>query len=505
LIIVSLFLLVLLAVIFLKLGSSSVTISVITTSIIICPVVTTTFASAASAALLLVCAALLVATTIVISTTATAAKVGLLFLLSLISDGLLLAEFLLELLTELVDLHGPGLILLLGAFPALHTILKHVLDEHLDAGGDRGHAGLGGELVEAGEGLNDLVLDTGVGLLRLLKSLGRLTAIFPALELGKLLVDHVADLFHEHDSALHSVVIDVRQVSLLGLHTEEHVKDRDNNGLLEEFATEELTYELDVAQEAGLETEDFLLILALKELQGLLGEELVETGTAVRQQGLAEERASNVLLCSRKASKAKLQSDNFLAKLSIENAILLFVLSLSEDGLNDDLEVLLAQILVGKCRVQLFVVTWFSGRLKVPESVAAELRKLLLEIVGQDHVDDETDLLKNIFVTPCLFDSPFAFLDQLLAEKVGLLTLKLVVLGRGISLAAVLAVLGLSDTLLETIFALRIWVVVVVATAASSVAALRIVMSGLVSATLGEGRFLEFDQVGLAVQLSRPE
>ena len=72
-------------------------------------------------------------------------------------------------------------------------------------------------------------------------------------------------------------------MSLLGLHTEEHVKDRDNNGLLEEFATEELTYELDVAQEASLETEDFLLILPLKELQGLLGEELVETGAAVRQ------------------------------------------------------------------------------------------------------------------------------------------------------------------------------------------------------------------------------
>ena len=291
-------------------------------------------------------------------------------------------------------------------------------------------------------------------------------------------------------------------MGILGLHTEEHVKDRDDDGLLEELATEELTYELDVAQEAGLETEDFLLILALKELQGLLGEELVETGTAVRQQGLAEERASNVLLCSSKTSQAQLQSDNFLAKLSIENAILLFVLSLTEDGLNDDLQVLLAQILVGKCRVQLFVVTWLSGRLKIPESVAAELRKLLLEIVGQDHVDDETDLLKNIFVALCLFDSLLAFFDQLLPEKVGLLTLELVVLGRRISLAAVL---GLSDTLFKTIFALSIWVVVVVATAASSVAALRVVMSGLVSATLCEGRFLEFDQVGLAVQLPRPE
>ena len=151
--------------------------------------------------------------------------------------------------------------------------------------------------------------------------------------------------------------------------------------------------------------------------------------------------------------------------------------------------------------MQLFIVTWLSGRLKIPESVAAELRKLLLEIVGKDHVDDETDLLKNIFVALCLFDSLLAFFDQLLPEKVGLLTLKLVVLGGGISLAAVL---GLSDTLFKTIFALSIWVVVVVATAASSVAALRVVMSGLVSATLCEGRFLEFDQVGLAAQLPRP-
>jgi hypothetical protein len=120
---------------------------------------------------------------------------------------------------------------------------------------------------------------------------------------------------------------------------------------LEELATEELTYELDVAQEASLEPEDVFLILALQELNGLLGEELVETGTAVRQQGLAEERASNVLFCRNKASQAQLQSDNFLAEFSIENTILLFVLSLTEDGLNDDLEVFLAQILVGKCRV----------------------------------------------------------------------------------------------------------------------------------------------------------
>jgi hypothetical protein len=272
---------------------------------------------------------------------------------------------------------------------------------------------------------------------------------------------------------------------------------------LQELATEELSYELDVAQEASLELEDVFLILALQELNGLLGEELVETGTAVRQQGLAEERASNVLFCRNKASQAQLQSDNFLAEFSIENTILLFVLSLTEDGLNDDLEVFLAQILVGKCRVQFFIVTCLIGCLEITESVAAELLKLLIEIIGKDNVDDETDLLKNIFIPLCLFDSLLAFFDQLLAEEVGLLTLKLVILGQRLSIAAVV---GLADALLEAILALRILVVVlVVATAASSVAALIPVMSRLLSSTLGEGRFLELDQVGLAAQLSGPE
>ena len=83
------------------------------------------------------------------------------------------------------------------------------------------------------------------------------------------------------------------------------------------------------------------------------------------------------------------------------------------------------------------------------------------------------------------------------------MTLKLVVLGQRLSIAAVV---GFADTLLEAIFPLRILVVVlVVATAASSVAALIAVMSRLLSSTLGEGRFLELDQVGLAAQLARPE
>lgn len=62
------------------------------------------------------------------------------------------------------------------------------------------------------------------------------------------------DIFHEPDSTLHSKVINAGQVVLLGLHTEELFKDIDDDGLMEESATEELSFELDAAQEASLET-----------------------------------------------------------------------------------------------------------------------------------------------------------------------------------------------------------------------------------------------------------
>ena len=95
--------------------------------------------------------------------------------------------------------------------------------------------------------------------------------------------------------------------------------------------------------------------------------------------------------------------------------------------------------------MQYFVVTCFIGCLYITESVASELLKLHTEIFGKDSVYDETNLLKNIFIALCLFESLLAFFDQLPAKEVGLLTLKLVVLCQWLSFAAVV---GLSDTLL---------------------------------------------------------
>ena len=98
--------------------------------------------------------------------------------------------------------------------------------------------------------------------------------------------------------------------------------------------------------------------------------------------------------------------------------------------------------------MQYFVVTCFIGCLDITESVASELIKLHTEIFGKDSVYDETNPQKNIFIAlvlVCLFESFLAFFDQILAKKVGLLTLKLVVLCQRLSFAAVL---GLSDTLL---------------------------------------------------------
>ena len=128
-----------------------------------------------------------------------------------------------------------------------------------------------------------------------------------------------------------------------------------------------------------------------------------------------EERACKVLSFRRKPSQAQLQDYNFLAKLSIESKIMLILLSLAYYVFNYDLEVLLAQILVGECRNEFYVLACLNGCLMIAKNVATKLLKLFIEIFGNDHVDNETDLLLIILIALCLFDSFLAFFDQPLA------------------------------------------------------------------------------------------
>ena len=133
--------------------------------------------------------------------------------------------------------------------------------------------------------------------------------------------------------------------------------------------------------------------------------------------------------------------------------------------------------------MQFVVVTWLSWCLKITENVVPELLKLLIEIVGKDKVDDETNLMQNI-MSLCTFDSILAFFDYFLAEGVALLILKLIFLCQILSISTHL---GLDDLLLETIFTLRILYAVLV------VAALLVVISRLVNSTLAEGKFFVLD------------
>lgn len=128
-----------------------------------------------------------------------------------------------------------------------------------------------------------------------------------------------------------------------------------------------------------------------------------------------EEGACKILPFFLKASQAQLQDDNFLAKFSIESEIMLILLSLAQYVVDYDLDVLLTQILISERMLVFNVRSCLCGCLMIAKNVAAELLKLLIEIFGNDHIDNETNLLLIIFIALCLFDSFLAFFDQPLA------------------------------------------------------------------------------------------
>ena len=156
-----------------------------------------------------------------------------------------------------------------------------------------------------------------------------------------------------------------------------------------------------------------------------------------------EERACKVLSFRLKASQGQLQDDNFLAKLSIESEIMLILLSLAYYVFNHDLDVFLTHILVGECRVEFYVLGCLRGCLMIAKNVASELLKLLIEIFGNDHVDDETDLLLIIFITFCQFYGFLALFDQPLAEELYLMKLRKFILFWRLSLYLFLLILRL--------------------------------------------------------------
>jgi hypothetical protein len=98
----------------------------------------------------------------------------------------------------------------------------------------------------------------------------------------------VTNLFHEHDGSFNCVIVDKIKLIALCLNGKKHIKDGDDDGLLEEFATEKFTDELNVAKETSLELQDVLLVLALEQLLSLICEELIKTVATECQQKFTE-------------------------------------------------------------------------------------------------------------------------------------------------------------------------------------------------------------------------
>ena len=71
---------------------------------------------------------------------------------------------------------------------------------------------------------------------------------------------------------------------------------------------------------------------------------MLETCLAVLEERDSEVAVFNYLDCRLESLQAQLKTDDFLTELSVEGAILLFVLSLSEDSLNNDVKIFVSNI-----------------------------------------------------------------------------------------------------------------------------------------------------------------
>ena len=126
--------------------------------------------------------------------------------------------------------------------------------------------------------------------------------------------------------------------------------------------------------------------------------------------------------------------------------------------------------------MKVLIVSLLIWNLELTKHVSTKFFKLLLEVVWSDDVNDEADLLLSVFVALSLLNDLLAFLLKLSAEIIGFLSLELIFLGQRLSISV-----WLTDSLLETILALAILVVLPVAAASAPV-----VISGLLSAALVE-------------------
>jgi hypothetical protein len=87
------------------------------------------------------------------------------------------------------------------------------------------------------------------------------------------------------------------------------------------------------------------------------------------------------------SSEVKLEFYQGLTEIAVEDAVGLLSLCLGVDSLND-FEKLILDLLCHRERVNFFVVSSFELVLQAAKNVFPQLGKLLLEVVGQNLVND---------------------------------------------------------------------------------------------------------------------
>lgn len=109
-----------------------------------------------------------------------------------------------------------------------------------------------------------------------------------------------------------------------------------------------------------------------------------------------------IFLGENQSSQIQLKLHNPVAKLSVEDGIFLLDLGLFEHVLNHSADHVLVDVLVGELVLFLDVINSLGKALVLGfeslEHVASEFIQLLLEVVGTDDVEDQSDLLLVLLV-----------------------------------------------------------------------------------------------------------
>ena len=160
--------------------------------------------------------------------------------------------------------------------------------------------------------------------------------------------------------------------------------------------------------------DNLILIFAFVKSLGLCVKELFKTDLAVFQKFLSKLTILDSLDSGFLTSETEFNSNNLLAQITIESAILLFVLSLSENGFHNDSQIFLIQGCLCNGILSL-IMSLLILSFKPREHISFQFYELFVKIVRENNVSNTSDLLLNsFFLVLKLFHVLLTLFSQLL-------------------------------------------------------------------------------------------